>query len=354
MANKKHNTHENAVINDSVSDYYDTIANRYTKVPSKKMEKVDSENMHIPEFHENDMMTRFNYNLQQLKQIAKHYKLKISGNKQQLVSRIHSFLFLSNIAIKIQKIARGMLVRKYFVLHGPGFKNRSICTNACDFLTMEPLEEMSFEQFFSFKDEDNFIYGFDLQSMYNLLYKTNGPIKNPYNRHPIPANVVETFRALIRLSRILKIDILTNIKEDEVSNKKAIELKTVALFQNIDLLGNYSNPKWFLDLNRQQLVKLMVELLDIWAYRAPLTLETKRAICPPNGNPFPPLFNSILPTIETIDDLRIIVLHTLDKFVNSGINHDSKCLGAFYVLGALTLVNVEAASSLPWLYQAVN
>lgn len=353
MANKKQNIHENIVINDNVNDYCDAIANRYIKTTTKKMEKIDSENLHIPLFHQHEMMTRFNYNLQQLKQIAKHYKLKLSGNKPQLVSRIHGFLFLSNIAIKIQKFARGMIVRKYFSLHGPGFRNRTICINTCDFLTMEPLEEMSFQQFFSFKDHDNFVYGFDLQSMYNLLYKTNGVIKNPYNRHPIPANIVETFRALIRVSRILKIDILTTIKEDDVSNKKAIELKTVALFQNIDLLGNYSNPKWFMDLNRQQLIKMMMELLDIWAYRAPLTLETKRSICPPNGNPFPPLANSILRTIESVDDLRKVVLDTLEKFVNSGINDDSKCLGAFYVLGALTLVNVEAASSLPWLYQAV-
>ena len=354
MSNKKHNIHENTVSNDSINDYYDTIASRYIKTTNKKMEKVDSENLHIPEFHEHEMMTRVNYNLHQLKQIAKHYKLKISGNKQQLVSRIHSFLFLSNIVIKIQKNARGILVRKYIILHGPAFKNRSICTNACDFLTMEPLKEISFEQFFSFRDQDNFVYGFDLQSMYNLLYKTNGPIKNPYNRHPISANVVETFRSLIRLSRILRIDILTSIQEDQVSNKKAIELKTVSLFQNIDLLGNYSNPKWFLDLNRDQLIKMVAELVDIWVYRAPLTLETKREICPPNGNPFPPLANNILRSIQNIDDLRAIVLHTLEKFVNSGVDRDSQALGAYYVLGALTLVNVDAASSLPWLYQALN
>jgi hypothetical protein len=39
--------------------------------------------------------------------------------------------------------------------------------------------------------------------------------------------------------------------------------------------------------------------------------------------------------------------------VNSGIDRDNKCLGAYYVLGALTLVSEDAATSLPWLYQAV-
>lgn len=357
MSNKENTTNDHANTSERLVDYYDIIANKYIKSPitMKKLEKIDTENIHIPSFYEYELLSRYNYNVQQLKQIAKHYKLKISGNKSQLVTRIYSFLFLSNIAVKIQKITRGMLVRKYFKLHGPGFLNRSLCTNTSDFLTMEPLNELSFEQFFSFKDDDNFIYGFDLQSIYNLIYKTKGSVKNPYNRHVIPVSVIETFRALLRLSKILNIDILTNIKDEEVSIKKAIELRTVALFQNIDLLGNYSNPKWFLDLNREQLIKIMIELLDIWAYRAHLSNPTKRSICPPNGNPFPSgqTMNG-LRIMENIDEIRKIVLATLEKLVNSGVDRDSQCLGAYYVLGALTLVNVDAASSLPWLYQALN
>jgi hypothetical protein len=44
----------------------------------------------------------------------------------------------------------------------------------------------------------------------------------------------------------------------------------------------------------------------------------------------------------------------LEKMVTTGINHDSKSLGAFYVLAALTLVSVDAANGIPWLYQSVN
>lgn len=57
--------------------------------------------------------------------------------------------------------------------------------------------------------------------------------------------------------------------------------------------------------------------------------------------------------IENIDELRKYNLEILEKFVNSGIDRDSRCLGAYYVLGALTLVSEDAATSLPWLYQAV-
>jgi hypothetical protein len=58
--------------------------------------------------------------------------------------------------------------------------------------------------------------------------------------------------------------------------------------------------------------------------------------------------------MENVDDIRNIILDILEKMVNTGIDKDSKCLGAFYVLGALTLVNHDAATSLPWLFQSLT
>jgi len=345
----------NAIMNaDYLNNIYDNI---YTNVKTKtwnKLEKVDSETMSIPKFEEHNMILQYNYNVQQLKTIVSHYKLKISGNKSQLVTRIFSFLYLSHFITKVQKIMRGCLLRKYNKLHGPGFKNKSVCTNETDFFTMDPLTELPNSQFYSFEDADGFIYGFDLLSVYNLIYKCDGQIKNPYNRLPISSANIEKFRSLLRLSRILKIPICTEIKDinEEISIKKSVELRALTLFQNIDALGNYSNAQWFLTLEKQHMIKMLRELLDIWSYRAPLTMETKRAICPPLGNPFTRNLHQ-LQTIENIDEVRKYTLEILERFVNLGIDRDNKCLGAYYVLGALTLVSPDAATSLPWLYQAV-
>jgi hypothetical protein len=342
------------------NDYLSFLSEKVSKYlqPSKKMEKIDNGIMdYIPKFGDSDFLLRYNYNVQQLKVFAKIYKLKVAGNKMQLVSRIYSFLYLSNSMVKIQKIIRGYLQRKLINCHGPAFKNRFICTNTFDFLSMENLPEIPTEQFFSFKDEDGFIYGFDLLSIHNLIYKCNGAIKNPFNMKPISSKVIEDLRSLLRLSRLFKIKICTEIEDvtKEVSNKKSIELRALSLFQNIDSLGNYSNAEWFLTLNRNQLIKFLRELVDIWSYRAPLTLETKRDICPPQGNPFQrlPSFN-ILQTMENFEEVRRHILDVIDKFVNTGIDKDNKCLGAYYVLGALTLVNNDAALTMPWLYQAVT
>jgi len=340
--------------NDYLNDLYDLI---YTNVKLKtwsKMEKVSNEDMCIPKFCDYNMLIQYNYNIQQLKTIVSHYKLKISGNKSQLVTRIYSFLYLSNYIIKIQKNIKGFLQRKYNKLQGPGFKNKNVCTNTTDFFTMDNLTELPNCQFFSFKDTDGFIYGFDLLSIYNLIHKCDGQIKNPYNRLPISSENIESLRSLLRLSKILKIRICIEINDinKDISIKKSVELRALTLFQNIDALGNYSNAQWFLTLEKQHMFKMIRELLDIWSYRAPLTMETKRAICPPLGNPFTMNLHQ-LQTIESVDEVRKYTLEILEKFVNSGIDRDNKCLGTFYVLGALTLVSEDAATSLPWLYQAV-
>ena len=324
------------------------------KINCEKLEKATEIN--IPTFKNYNTILEYNYNIQQLKNIAKIYKLKISGTKQELISRIYTYFYVYNFILKIQKVFRGYLQRKYIKLHGSAFKCRNLCTNTTDFLTMDELTNIPSSQFFSYEDNDNFIYGFDITSIYNLIYKTNGIIKNPYNRLPISSKTIDNLKSLIRYSKILNVEIITEIKDitKEISTKKSIELRALTLFQNIDALGNYSNSLWFMELNGASLIKFIRELYDIWAYRAPLTIETKQAICPPNGNPFRTIepLSSLIHT-NSLEHLREKILIVLEKLVNSGVDKDNKCLGAFYVLASLTLVSENAATSLPWLYQAV-
>jgi hypothetical protein len=339
----------------TVDEYTNKIYSRCEKnLPqTKKLEKISNDNMIIPTYSTCHILFENNYNVQQLKQITKHYKLKVSGNKKELVNRIYIYLKLSEVIIKVQKIFRGHLQRKYDALHGPAFKNRTLCTNDSDFLTGDNFNNMDFSQFFSYKDEDGFIYGFDVISLYNLIMKSGKVVKNPYNRMDISKKVIQNMRNMIRLSRILKIAIDIEIKDDVVSNEKSIELRTLELFQNIDALGNYSDPAWFLSLNRVKLIKFVRELVDIWSYRAQLTNEVKRKICPQTGDPFRGFNFNYINTEENMDNVRKTIISILEKFVNNGVDNDSKSLGAYYVLGALTLVSENAATSLPWLFQSV-
>ena len=350
---KKNNTLISVI---SIEDYNNILFSKCEKTmpTSKKLEKVTNENLCFPTVENSDILFKYNYNVQQLKQFAKHYKLKVSGNKNELISRIYVFLKLSKTIVHVQKIFRGFLQRKCNKLHGPAFMNRKMCTNDSDFLTGDTMDELNHSQFFSYKDADGFIYGFDIISLYNLILKSGKQVKNPYNRTDISKTVIQDMRNLIRVSRILKIQIDIDIKDEFVSNEKSVELRTLDLFQNIDALGNYSDPSWFSLLPRNQMIKFVRELIDIWSYRAQLTSEMKKKICPPVGDPFRNINFSYLHSEENNDNVKKIVLTILEKLVNTGVDKDSKTLGAYYVLGALTLVSENAASSLPWLFQSVS
>ena len=343
---------------ENIDDYLSIITIRCEKKMQtvKKPLKINDDNIVIPTIKNYDEISNFNYNLSQLKMIAKTYKLKISGNKNQLITRVYSYLYFSSFIIKIQKIFRGLIARKYKNLHGPASLNRKMCTNSGDFITMEPVEEINFHQFLSYKDNDGFIYGFDIISLHNLFLKSKDidSVQNPFNRSLIPESVIKTIRSLIRLSRILKIHINLHYEDDTESLpvEKIVELRALSLFQTIDSLGNYSSPQWFLSLDKMQLIKYVRELIDIWNYRSQIDNETKRKICPPHGDPFRHFNMTYIHTEANLHNVKKVILEVMEKLVNSGVDNDSKSLGAIYVLGGLTLVNSDAATSIPWLFQS--
>ena len=71
-------------------------------------------------------------------------------------------------------------------------------------------------------------------------------------------------RKVIKLSNLLKIPVETKIKEEIISPFKTFELNVISTFHKIDELGNYTDYKWFYDLDKQQLIRYIRELHDIW------------------------------------------------------------------------------------------
>ena len=330
----------------------------HVRVPDvpKKAPKVTEANFFIPKVDEYDLIVTKNYKVAQLKKICKFYNLKVSGKKSQLIGQLYSYLFLSKYALVIQKMIKGKLVRKWCAMHGPAYINRSLCTNQTDFFTMNELKNIPINQFFSFKDADGFIYGFNIISLYTLHQKAsenNEQALNPYNRNKLPKTLIKDFRDMIRISRVLKYDIEINIQEDnDITDEKKLELRILSLFQEIDRLGNYSDQSWFTSLNHQQIVLYLRELYDIWNYRAQLSNETKRNIAPPVGDPFRTINLNYLNQLP-YENIKKLAVSTMEILVKKGVNNDSKSLGAFYVLAGLTLVNINAATAMPWLYQSV-
>ena len=105
-------------------------------------------------------------------------------------------------------------------------------------------------------------------------------------------------------------------------------------------------------LDQRLLVKFIFELNDIWSYRANLNDETKRNICPNYRDLFRMMFFTDI-RVAPMMTLYEISLDIMESLVRSGTNNDFRSLGANYILCALTLVNIETAIALPWLYESV-
>ena len=175
---------------------------------------------------------------------------------------------------------------------------------------------------------------------------------NPYNRNSISREILNNIRQIIRISNILKIPINITLEKVKLTPEKKYEHRITEICQKMDELGNYTNVTWFLNLKKNQICKFLYELHDIWQYRAQLSTEIKIGICPPNGNPFMNLNINNLGNLD-FKILKNVYLNVIETLINSSTSRDSKTLGAYYVLSALTLVSIETANALPWLYESV-
>jgi hypothetical protein len=341
----------------------ETIQNEQLLKNEKKKSNVNEFIMPTRESY--SMLLSQNYTVKQLKEIANHHKIKLRGTivKAEILSRIYNYFKLYDNAFTIQKAWRRYLFRQYNKLRGPARYNRALCVNDTDFFTMDELKDISYSQFFSFKDIDNTIYGFDIMSIYNLFDKGYVKATNPYNRNDFPRLVKKNMMKIIWLSHLFKDPLHLNManSNDDPNNNDIVmlppiltlETRIINLFHDIDLLGNYTNSSWFLELSQPQLVRFILELNDIWSYRAGLTEELKNNICPNNHRDLFRMLYVVDIRVASVAILREISLNTAERLVNDGVSREYRCLGANYVLCALTMVNSGAAEALPWLYQSV-
>ena len=310
------------------------------------------------------------YSLTDLRNLCTHYGIKKSGTKSELTLRIYNHLRQSNVIVKIQRKFRQYISTKYRLLSGPGYLHVASCVNDTDFYTFDRLSEIAPHNLFTFRDQDGKIYGFHIASIYNLILNSFPEITNPYNRNLLPVKIVQNvydkliYGTLLRFRSTIKLDEVDNDDDSQdygrdnrtLSREKQEELYIVGLFQHINTLGNYSDSEWFTTLQRPDFLRFIRHIHDIWYYRANLSQEMKERICPPHGNPF--MLNNISVNLNVVNllndsELRTIAVSIISNIVKRGVSREDQCLGAFYVLATLTIVNQNARSALPWLYEAV-
>jgi hypothetical protein len=237
---------------------------------------------------------------------------------------------------------------------GPAYFVRSIATNETDFFSADPIADISGSMFFSYKDNDNHIYAFDIRSIYSLIYRarTHGTQpQNPFTRTNLDISVIRNVNNRVKHLQVHKIPVEWAPLEPPTPEQQLC-MKIVDLFHIIDELNYYSSPDWFLHMDIDDHQHFYNELYSIWIHRAGLSIQQKNAIVPGFSHKLfrhPPwaLRSQTLPAIQKIN------MNTIRILITSGEDRNDRILGAMYVVSALTLVNDDAKRAYPWLYESV-
>ena len=229
----------------------------------------------LKSFNISDIKYTFDFYKLEKPFIKDEFNLSLES-ESQLVLKLSQFLtqleyYKKNIksVIKCQAIFKGFITRKVNKLRGPALFKRTLSNNDTDFLTYSPIHKIDVGDFFSYSDSDGVIYSFTIKS---LNYIINTSKLNPYNRKEIPHSSIVNIKTILKLNSI---DL--TIKFDLPTDKNSlIKQKCIKIFQRMDDLKLYTQPRWFLDLNVIKLKKLYSETEDIWNYRTMLTPEQKK------------------------------------------------------------------------------
>jgi hypothetical protein len=372
-----------------------TIKRRLTKAERKAI-NIPLDKITVSDYM-NRRITLTSYKLTELKQLAKTYRLHITGTKPVIITRLDKYFRDSSMATRIQKIFRAYMVIRFLKLKGPGFKNRSICNNDTDFITMEPLLEIPDALFFSYTDKNSFIYGFNAASIVQSI-KNNPKLNNPYNREKMDEETIENAVIVYRLARVLFLEIrdeyeryqqspvqpvrptryapstnpqldyrpslnaayMNNHPEEQnryrtIQEKRSrtINQRINNLFTEMDQLGNYTQISWFNNLDRAELIRLYRHIYEIWYYRGQLTHALRNNVCPFH-EPFNSVFQGpVSHNNVTFEQIRTAALIVMENLVYCGVDEEYRKIGAFHALTGLTLVSRPARDAMPWLYESV-
>ena len=355
------------------------------------------------------------YKLPELKELAREHKLKLGGAKPILIERIDSFFNQSNCASILQRVFRGFIVRFSFSLRGKAFHNRKICVNESDFVTLEPLEEISHEDFYSYMDSKEFTYGFSLDSLMSL-FKQKGKIVNPYNREKLDFKTMNEIFTLFKINRIIYPHLYKKSEPAQVArpippvrrsriinvntgNSQMIETPnrhTPSIIQNTVIhRNNLSRNVSSVVLTQEQLL-LRERMNEIQNKPTQTRIQELFMEIDQLGNYTQSSWFSNLPTRDYVrlyrylndiwryrghlsEEIKRRICSIQDPFANSfrttdvvehneiqkwclnvmeymvytGIDVEYQKLGALHVLSALTIVSLPARQNMMWLYESL-
>jgi hypothetical protein len=314
------------------------------KKSSSKQNKSD-----IYTYHDIKSKTRINN--EKLERSCEFYGIKFDEEaprdsykslKRLIFKRFEPYLTHESSIIAIQKVFKGWNIRR-----------RKHCNNKEDCGTMDFLYDIPIQYYIDYKDDDGFIYGFDIRSMHMIMSEAN-PI-NPFTQKQLILGVLgKNFfeKYMKKMTAVKEKEGVVKFDSPKLTKEQRFNQTLVRVFQKIDMLGHYTDIAWFQNMSLLDLNNFYKGAYDIFAFRAQLSPEVRRKIVRDGI-----LFQNFIGNLHHVQErtkniLQYEILREIERILDEGEDRDSKILGISLILTVLVECSIAAALALPHLVQS--
>lgn len=375
-----------SLVNSVIYDEYLTQRKHYIKDNSKHIELIEYvENSKLDYYPNSRIIASLEYYKLIKQQDVSKFMLVIN-NINLLVSLFETLLNVNvnlNKIIKLQKWIRKSLHKFKSKLYGPALTCRKLCVNDSDFVSLDDLNDIAESEFVSFKDDTGFIYGFHINSISELIFKSDEnyyenfqkhsgnlcykqciktlfnhynkiKIFNPYTRFTIDnelkQNVIRLYarnKYNINQYNVLQNNVTLQNGQSIIDIKIVIRNKCFSIFQKIDMLGFFTDTSWLLDEHIKNIKIFYKKIASLWNFEFGLN-NTARFKIAKQHNLFQNLHEIM---IYKGDKYTLLdkILDTLNILVSNGESDGDKNTGCILVLYGLAFINYRCVLANPWL-----
>jgi hypothetical protein len=316
-----------------------------------KKKKLTSKQNKSDIYTYHDIRAKTRINNEKLERSCEFYRIAYDADsprdsykalKRLILKRIEPYLSHEVSIVSIQKVFKGWNIRR-----------RRNCNNKEDCGTMDSLFEIPIEYYIDYKDEEGFIYGFDIRSLHMIMSEAN-PI-NPFTQKQLilgasGKNFFEKY--MNKMTAVKEKEGAVKFESPKLTKEQRFNQTLIRVFQKIDMLGHYTDIAWFQNMTLYDLNNFYKGAYDIFAFRAQLSQEVRQKIVRDGI-----LFQNFIGNLHYVQErtkhiLQYEILREIERILDEGEDRDSKILGITLILTVLVECSYAASIALPHLVQS--
>ena len=312
-----------------------------------KKKKVSSKQKKDDIYTYHDFQSKSKINNDKLERSCEYYGIDYNEEKPResfkelkrlIIKRFEPYLKNESSIVSIQKVFKGWNIRR-----------RNHCNNKEDCGSMDLLHDIPIQYYIDYKDEEGFIYGFDIRSLHMIMSDAK-PI-NPFTQKQMSSNNHFFEKYKKKINFVKEKEGVVKFESPKLTKEQRFNQTLVRVFQKIDMLGHYTDIAWFQNMDLIDLKDFYKGAYDIFAFRAQLSHEVRQRIVRDGI-----LFQNFIRNLHHIHErnkniLQYEILREIERILDEGDDKDSKILGITLILTVFVEISPQAALSLSHLDQ---